>query len=93
MALSLATVLMGHDSLQEVMPLCEIVDCQVDAGYRGKVTITVQLRSVERASKVELTRMKPFMMGLCKDFLRILTKRMEFCKKQTILSTTSKESL
>mmetsp|Transcript_37562 Transcript_37562/g.82264 ORF Transcript_37562/g.82264 Transcript_37562/m.82264 type:complete len:355 (+) Transcript_37562:73-1137(+) len=61
--------IMGDDGLLDVMPLCEISDFDVDAGFRGKVTITVTLRAVGRASIVELTQMKPVMMGRCVELV------------------------
>ena len=62
-------VIMGDDGLWETVALCEISDFDVDAGYRGKVTVSVTLRAVGRARLVELVQMKPIMMGLCLEMV------------------------
>ena len=59
------TAIMAEDGLLTCMPLCEIADFDVEAGYRGKVTVTVTLRAVGRARMLKLTQMKPVMMGSC----------------------------
>ena len=61
--------IMGDDGLWETVALCEISDFDVDAGYRGKVTVSVTLRAVGRARLVELVQMKPVMMGLCLEMV------------------------
>lgn len=50
----IGTVLMGQDGLLPILPICEIVQFELAAGYRGKVTATVQLKGVGRAKLVEL---------------------------------------
>jgi hypothetical protein len=62
-------VLMGDDGLLEEMPLCEIHDFDVEAGFRGKVTVSVTLRAVGRAKILEFTQMKPIMMGMCTELV------------------------
>lgn len=63
-------VLMGDDGIiMHGMPLCEIVNVEVFAGFRGKVTIEITLESVGRAKLVELTQMKPSMMGRCMELV------------------------
>ena len=57
--------IMGDDGLCDTLMLCNISDFDVDAGYRGKVTVSVTLRAVGRAALVELVQMKPIMMGMC----------------------------
>ena len=61
--------IMGDDGLWDTVALCEIFDFDVDAGYRGKVTVSVTLRAVGRARLVELVQMKPVMMGLCLEMV------------------------
>jgi len=60
-------VLMGDDGLLKDMPLCEIHDFEVQAGFRGKVTVSVTLRAVGRAKVHEFTQMKPIMMAVCNE--------------------------
>jgi hypothetical protein len=60
-------VLMGDDGLLREMPLCEIHDFDVQAGFRGKVTVSVTLLAVARAQIVEVTAMKPIMTGVCTE--------------------------
>lgn len=60
-------VLMGEDGLLREMPLCEIDDFDVEAGFRGKVTVSVTLRAIARAKILEFTAMKPIMMGMCAE--------------------------
>lgn len=57
--------IMGDDGLCDTLVLCDISDFDVDAGYRGKVTVSVTLRAVGRAALVELVQMKPIMMSMC----------------------------
>lgn len=61
--------LMGDDGLLKEMPLCEIHDFEVQAGFRGKVTVSVTLRGVGRAKIQEYTQMKPVMMGTCTELV------------------------
>lgn len=62
--------IMADDGLvMDGMPLCEIVNFDVEAGYRGKVTVCVTLRAVGRATIVELTQMRPIMMGTCVELM------------------------
>jgi len=60
-------VLMGEDGMLNEMPLCEIHDFEVHAGFKGKITVDVTLRAVGRARINELTQMKPVMMGMCSE--------------------------
>ena len=62
-------VIMGDDGLCDTLVLCNISDFDVDAGYRGKVTVSVTLRAVGRAALVELVQMKPIMMGMCLEMM------------------------
>ena len=62
-------VLMGDDGLLQDMPLCEIHDFDVEAGFRGKVTVSVTLRAVGRAKIEQFTQMKPIMMGRCTELV------------------------
>ena len=61
--------IMGDDGLCDTLVLCNISDFDVDAGYRGKVTVSVTLRAVGRAALVELVQMKPIMMGMCLEMM------------------------
>lgn len=54
-------VLMGEDGLLDAVPLCEIVDFDADAGFRGRVSVRVTLRAVSRAKLVELIQTTPVM--------------------------------
>ena len=63
----LGMALMGEDALLDSLVLCEIDDYSVDAGYRGKVTVAVNLRAVGRATLLELSQMTPFMKGFCRE--------------------------
>jgi hypothetical protein len=59
-------VLVGEDGIIfDGMPLCEIVSMEVKSGFRGKITIDMELESVGRAKLLELNQMKPTMMGSC----------------------------
>lgn len=62
-------VLMGDDGLLGTMPLCEIHDFDVQAGFRGKVTVSVTLLAVGRAKIVEFLQMKPIMIGVCEEMV------------------------
>jgi hypothetical protein len=62
-------VVMGDDGLGDALVLCDISDFDVDAGYRGKVTVTITLRAVGYATLLELTQMKPVMMGICLELV------------------------
>ena len=55
------TALMGDDGLLEAVPLCEIVDFDVDAGFRGRVSVRVTLRAVSVAKIDELIQTTPVM--------------------------------
>ena len=57
--------LLDDDGLLEVMPLCEIGDVDVRAGYGLGVALHVTLRAVGRATIEEVTRMRPTMGGIC----------------------------
>jgi hypothetical protein len=59
----IGTILMGPDGLLPILPLCEITHYEVSAGYRGKVTATIQLQGVGRAKLLQIEQMKPFMKG------------------------------
>lgn len=67
----MGTILLGNDDLLPIMPLCEISDFSIDAGFRGKITSTVTLKCVGRAKLSEawppaaasLTQHKPYMIG------------------------------
>jgi hypothetical protein len=63
------TILMGDDVLLNEMPLCHIRDFDVQSGFRGKVTVAVTLQAVSRVKLVEMTQMKPIMMGLCTELV------------------------
>ena len=65
----LGMAILGDDGLWDTVALCAISDFDVDAGYRGKVTVSVTLRAVGRARLVELVQMKPVMMGLCLELV------------------------
>jgi len=61
--------LVGDDDadIQTEMPLCEIVDYEVRAGFRGRLKIDLNLRTVGRATLLELTQIRPVMKGLCRE--------------------------
>lgn len=61
----LGMVLMDDDGVTKTIVVCEILDFQVDAGFRGKITIHVTLQAVGRALLQELTAWKPIMTGIC----------------------------
>lgn len=61
-------LLMGDDGILPQLLLCDILEYEANAGFRGKVTVTTTLRAVGRANLLELTQMKPHMMGLCTEF-------------------------
>ena len=66
----LGMVLLDDDGIgtcPTTIVLCEIQDFQVDAGFRGKITIQVTLQAVGRASLLELTAWKPIMTGVCQE--------------------------
>ena len=70
----LGMVLLDDDGIgtcPTTIVLCEIQDFQVDAGFRGKITIEVTLQAVGRASLLELTAWKPIMMGVCQELVDI----------------------
>lgn len=57
--------MMGDDQMGSTLSLCHIVDTDVDSGYRGKITMTLFLESVGRATLDELLRLKPVPLGYC----------------------------
>lgn len=59
--------MMGDDQLASTLSLCQIVDTDVDSGYRGKITMTLSLESVGRATLEELLRLKPVPLGYCSE--------------------------
>ena len=60
----LGMALMGDDNVLDTAVLCEIIDYNVDAGFRGKVTIQVTMRAVGRATVKEITQMKPVFVAM-----------------------------
>lgn len=61
-------MLMGDDRIViEGMPLCKIVDVDVRSGFRGRVTMSVELQAVGRARLEELKQMQPTIMGTCTE--------------------------
>eukprot|EP00980_Cylindrotheca_fusiformis_P008222 scaffold1736_cov127-Cylindrotheca_fusiformis.AAC.36 len=63
-------VLMGDDGIiLDGMPLCEIVNMEIFPGFRGKVTAEITLESVGRARIIELTQLKPTMIGKCVEIV------------------------
>jgi len=65
----LGMALLGEDSILNAMVLCEIDDFEVDAGFRGKVTVQVTLRAVGRATVKEITQMKPVMVAIGRELV------------------------
>lgn len=68
----------GIGSCPTTIVLCEIQDFQVDAGFRGKITIEVTLKAVSRASLRELTAWKPIMKGVCQELVDKTSNRDEY---------------
>lgn len=77
--------IMGDDGLCDTLMLCNISDFDVDAGYRGKVTVSVTLRAVGRAALVELVQMKPIMMGMCLEVVDELQSVDEWTSAKELL--------
>ena len=61
--------MMGQDKLASTLSLCHITDTDVHSEYRGKITMTVSLESVGRASLEELLTLKPVPLGYCSELL------------------------
>lgn len=58
---------MGEDKLSSTLSLCHITDADVNSGYRGKITMTISLESVGKATLEELLAMKPVPQGYCSE--------------------------
>ena len=58
---------MGEDSLASTLSLCHITETNVNSGYRGKITMTISLESVGRATLEELLALKPVPQGYCSE--------------------------
>ncbi len=65
----IGTPLMGPDGLLPILPICEIEHYELSAGYRGKVTATIQLKGVGRAKLMKMEQMKPCLKGQVEAFL------------------------
>jgi hypothetical protein len=60
---------MGDDGVLPVMPLCELVEFEVNSGFRGRVSVRVTFRAVARARLRNLTQLKPVMAGIVTELL------------------------
>lgn len=58
---------MGEDKLASIVSLCHITDTDVNSGYRGKITMTISLEAVGRATLEELLALKPVPQGFCSE--------------------------
>jgi hypothetical protein len=65
----IGTPIFGEDGFLPMMPLCEISSYEVDAGYRGKVTVSVTLKCMGRAHLSQFQQLKPYMIGQCQQVL------------------------
>ena len=61
----LGMALMGDDALLSMIVICKIAALQVDAGFRGRVTVQATLEAVGRGSLVELLQLQPTMKARC----------------------------
>lgn len=77
--------LMGDDGFLNTFPLCEIDDFDVRSGYRGKVTVSVTLRAVGRASLIQLTQMEPVMMGTITELVDLVSSEDELAVAKNLV--------
>lgn len=65
----LGAVYMGPDNLLPTVSLLEIATYTIDAGFRGKITATVELLCIGRVQLDTLNQIQPVMQGMCTELV------------------------